>query len=127
MKAKSKALRIIILGCIWMASLAIATFGPKFIWEPNKMLTIIVILLNLTIGCWWILSIVKYLRELDELMKRIHLESMAISLGITVIGGFGYLLLEIGNIIDSAEIPGVILITCMTYIISIGINLLRYK
>jgi hypothetical protein len=69
----------------WVASMALATFGPKFIWEEQIALTAIAILLNLAIGVLMILANRKVFNHYDELERKLHLESLALTLGLTVI------------------------------------------
>ena len=56
----------------WTASMALATFGPKFIWEENSALTILAILLNLGLGVGMILPNIRHIKGLDELQQKIQ-------------------------------------------------------
>ncbi|MDE0586705.1 MAG: hypothetical protein OSB64_00005, partial [Candidatus Marinimicrobia bacterium] len=78
----------------WVLTTALAAFGPKLFWEFNTPLTILGVLINLGIGFGMILTNKRYLNGLDELMRKIQLEAMAISLGVGLVCGLSYELLE---------------------------------
>jgi hypothetical protein len=112
----------------WVASLAIATFGPVFIWDDHAFLTIFSILVNLANGILMILANRDLFNHFDELEKKIHLESMAISLGLAVVGGLTLSLLDQKDIIPfDAEIGFLVMFIGITYMVSLAINKRRYK
>ena len=107
--------------------MAIATFGPKFIWEDNKTLTFIGVLVNAVFGVFMILANIKHLKGLDELQQRIQLEGMAIALGVGVVGGLTYSLLDTTNLIaQDAEISFLVIIIALTYLASVIIGQKKY-
>ena len=59
----------------WVATLAIATFGPKFIWDEHIGLTTFAIITNLVNGVLMILANRTLFNHYDELERKIHLES----------------------------------------------------
>ena len=90
---------------LWVASLALATFGPKFLWEENTILSILTIAINSALGAGMIWANVKHLSVLDELQKKIQLDAMGIALGVGIVGGLSYSVMDISNVISSnAEI-----------------------
>ena len=84
---------------VWLLSMAIATFGPKFIWDSENVLTVAGIILNALLGVGMILANIRHLNGLDDLQKKIQLEGMAIALGVGIVGGLSYSLLDTTNII----------------------------
>ena len=111
----------------WVASMALATFGPKFIWEEQIALTAIAILLNLSIGVLMILANRKVFNHYDELERKLHLESLALTLGLTVIVGLTYSLLDQTNLIPfDAEIANLVLFVGITERVTFFINRKRY-
>jgi len=64
----------------------------------------------------------------DELERKIHLEFLAMTLGLAVVAGLSYSLLDTTNLISSdAEISNLILFIGVTYLIFVTINARRYK
>ena len=111
----------------WVATLAIATFGPKFIWDDYRTLSIFAILLNLFNGILMILANRRLFNHYDELERKIHLESLALTLGLTVIVGLCYSLLDQTNLIPfDAEIGILVGFVGVTYLITLLVNRKRY-
>lgn len=111
----------------WVATLAIATFGPKFIWDDHLALTTLAILTNLVNGILMILANRKLFNHYDELERKIHLESLALTLGLTVIVGLSYSLLDLTNLIPfDAEIGILVGFVGVTYMTTLLINRKRY-
>ncbi|MGC6402344.1 MAG: hypothetical protein ACON4A_02735 [Flavobacteriaceae bacterium] len=112
----------------WVATLAIATLGPKFIWDDHRALTTLAIITNLANGVLMILANRKLFNHYDELERNIHLESLALTLGLTVIVGLTYSLLDQSNIIPfDAEIGILVGFVGLTYMITLLINRKRYS
>ena len=112
----------------WVLTLAIATFGPVFFWEEKSALTIVAIVVNLAIGILMVLANRKLFNHYDELERKIHLESMGLTLGLAVIIGLTYSLLDQKNLIHSdAEIGFLVGFIGITYIISLMVNRKRYS
>ena len=112
----------------WVLSMAIATFGPMFIWEGEDILTVTAIMLNALLGIGMILANIRHLNGLDELQKKIQLEGMAIALGVGIVGGLSYSLLDTTNIItQDAEISFLVILISLTYLVSVLIGQKRYK
>ncbi|MDC3202222.1 hypothetical protein OAT54_00360 [Schleiferiaceae bacterium] len=112
----------------WVATLAIATFGPKFIWDDHIALTAFAIVTNLVNGVLMILANRKLFNHYDELERKIHLESLALTLGLTVIAGLSYSLLNQVNLIPfDAEIGILVGFVGLTYMITLVINSKRYS
>lgn len=113
---------------LWTGSMALATFGPKFIWNENEVLTILAVIINALLGVGMILMNIRYVNSLDDLQKKIQLDAMGIALGVGVVGGLSYALLDTTNLISSnAEIGFLVIVIGLTYIISVFIGLKRYN
>ena len=112
----------------WTLSMALATFGPMVLWKGNDALTITGIIINVLLGLGMILANIRHLNGLDDLQKKIHLEAMAIALGVGIIGGLSYSLLDTTNIIaHDAEISYLVIVIALTYLISAVVGTKRYK
>lgn len=125
---KKNAKKLAIWTALWTGSMALATFGPKFIWDENTTLTILAVLLNALLGLGMILMNIKHINALDDLQKKIQLDAMGIALGAGVVGGLSYSLLDITNLMSSdAEISFLVIFISLTYMISLLIGQKRYK
>jgi peptidoglycan/LPS O-acetylase OafA/YrhL len=113
---------------IWTLTMALATFGPKFLWDNNTIATLIAVLVNLAVGIGMILANRNVVNNGDELEKKIQLESMGLTLGLAVVVGLFYSLLDQTNLISGdAEISNLVIFIGLTYIISTFYNNKRYR
>jgi len=123
---KKRILKLGLWTLAWVSSLALATFGHMFIWE-SKFLTVAAITINLIIGIGMIIANKNLYEFYDELEKKIQLESLAISLGLTVIVGLSYSLLDQTDLIQNdAEIGFLVGFIGISYLVSVLINRKRY-
>lgn len=100
----------------WVVTLAIASFAPRFIWNFNTALTITAVLINITVGFKMLIANRDYLRGLDEMQRTILLEAMALALGVSLVVGLSYELLEdIKLITYQPEISHLVFLMVITY------------
>ena len=112
----------------WTLATAIATFGPQFLWNEKSVGTLLAIIVNLILGIRMILANRKFINSGDELQKKIHLESLGLTLGLAVIVGLSYSLLDQKNLISGdAEISVLVLFIGITYLVTMTINNKKYK
>jgi hypothetical protein len=122
----SKELKIWTLA--WTLSMAIATFGPQFLWNKESIGTLLAIIVNLILGVRMILANRKFINSGDELQKKIQLESLGLTLGLAVIVGLSYSLLDQMNLISgNAEISVLVLFIGITYLVTMTVNNKKYK
>ena len=122
----SKELKIWTLA--WTLSMAIATFGPQFLWNEESIGTLLAIIVNLILGIRMILANRKFINGGDELQKKIQLESLGLTLGLAVIVGLSYSLIDQMNLISgNAEISVLVLFIGITYFVTMTINNRKYK
>ncbi len=112
----------------WTLSMAIATFGPQFLWNEESVGTLLAIIVNLILGIRMILANRKFINSGDELQKKIHLESLGLTLCLAVIVGLSYSLLDQKNLISGdAEISVLVFFHGITYLVTMPINNRKYK
>lgn len=112
----------------WVATMAIATFGPRFLWNSNEVLTVAAILFNIAIGAGMILANKRHLQGLDEMHQKIQLEAMALSLGVGLIAGLGYSNLDVTNVIAfDAEISHLVILMALTYLAGVIAGTRKYR
>ena len=112
----------------WALTLAIPAFGPKFLWDYNAIISILAILVNTSIGVGMILMNRKYANGLDEMHRKIFMEAMALALGVGVVGGLSYSMLDAANVISfDADIGHLVMLIGITYFIAYIVGSIRYK
>lgn len=120
--------RLAIWTMAWTISVALVTFGHSMLWGGNKNITILAIVLNVAIGVGMILANRNYVNQGDELERKIQLEAMGLTLGLTLIMGIAYSMLDQTNVISmDAEISFLVIFMGLTYITTVFINTKKYR
>ena len=127
-RTKTHTIRLGFWTGTWVLSTAVAAFGPKFLWNFNTSLSIVGVLIHLGIGFGMILANKRYLNAVDELMRKIQLEAMALTLGVGLVVGMSYELLEDIKLSSfEPEISHLIMLMGFTYVIGIILGNRRYQ
>lgn len=112
----------------WTLSMAVAAFGPKFLWDFNAVFTTFSIVINLALGVGMIVANKRHMDGLDELQKKVALEAMALSLGVGIVFGLGLSLLEITQLLPlKVEIGHLVMLVGVTNLVAIIVLNRRYK
>lgn len=112
----------------WLMSLALVAFGPKFLWDFEQSYTLIAIAVNLIFGYKMILANKQHLDGCDELQRRIHFNAMAVSLGVSLVFGAVYGLLEAVKLVSATPNPSNILfVMAISYMVSIFVGFRKYQ
>ena len=127
-QTKKNTLRLFFWTVAWVLATAGAAFGPKSLWDFNTLPTILGVLIHIGIGFGMIRVFKQYLLGLDELQRKIHLDAMAISLGIGLVFGCSYEMLQDIKLIPfQPEIPHLIIVMYITYAIGAILGNRRYQ
>lgn len=112
----------------WVATMAIATFGPKFIWDFAKLPTILAVLVNLAVGFGMIAANKRYLLGLDELHQKIFLDAGALTLGVGLVCGLSYELLKNIRLIPfQPEISHLVILMSLTFLAGLIFGHRKYQ
>lgn len=112
----------------WLVTTALVSFGSIFIWEPNKLLTGLAIVINLGVGFGMIMANKRLLNGLDEMQQKIQLSAMALSLGVGLVVGLSYSSLDITNLISfDAEISHLVILMGLTYLAGVIVGNRKYR
>lgn len=113
---------------LWLATLALARFGPIALWDYQPVVSWIAIAVNVLVGAGWIVAHARYLRRVDDLQRKILMDAMAVALGVGLVGGFAYavadgadLLSFDGNFAFISALMGVV------YAVASVVGTLRYR
>ncbi|MBU2878800.1 MULTISPECIES: DUF2178 domain-containing protein [Aliiglaciecola] len=126
-RGKSATKQLFVWTSCWVLSLALVAFGPKFFWDYATTFTLIAIFINLGFGFKMIIANKQHLICMDEMQRKIQLEAMAISLGVSMVFGAMYGLLEAVRLISHSPNPSNILFVMgISYGIAVAIGYRRY-
>ena len=112
----------------WAATCALLALGPKFLWNRSLVFTLLAIGLNICVGIGAIVANKKYLEELDDLQRKVHLNSLAITVGVAIIAGFPYSVMDSYHVIPfHADISHLMVLMSLTYAASNLYGTRRYR
>ena len=128
MKKQKKPTKILLIWVLaWVVSTAVLSAGVNNLWD-SLLLTKIGLFINLAIGVGMIIANKNLFKHYDELQKKIHFESMALTLGLTVVVGLVYeISFDFGVINSEPEFEYLVFFICFSYMTSIIVNSLRFK
>lgn len=112
----------------WLTTMALATFGPRLLWDENPVASWTAILGNLFIGIGLIVAHKRWIQGVDELQRKIMLEAMAFTLGVGFVAGFAYANIDTADLIASdAEIGFLVLLMGVVYLVATFVGVKRYR
>ena len=113
---------------VWAGTCALMAFGPKFLWNEALVFTLLAIGLNLCVGIRTIVANKRYLEELDDLQRKVHLNSLAITVGVAMIVGVPYSLMASYRVIPfHADVSHLVVLMALTYGASSLYGTRRYR
>ena len=115
-------------GLAWVLATAGATFGPELLWDYGTLMTSIGVAIQLVLGFGMIWAFKGVLLAMDELQRLIQLEAISLALGVGVVVGVSYELLEdIKLITFQPEISHLIILITLTYMFGLFLGNRRYR
>jgi len=124
---KKNTKKLAIWTVAWVGTLAFLSGGVNNLWD-SLLITKIGLLINFAIGIGMIIANKNLFDHYDELQKKIHLEALALTLGLTVIVGISYeVSFDFGIINSEPETEYLIMFISFSYIVSVLLNSRRYK
>jgi len=102
-----------------VAATALMTFGPRFFWNRTLLFTLLAVSLDVAVGVGMILANIKYIAELDELQRKVQLDSMGITLGVALIAGTPLSVMDAYHVIPfHVDIAYLLILMSLTFAIS---------
>ena len=115
-------------GLAWLLATAGATFGPELLWGYGTLITSIGIAIQLALGFGMIWTFKGVLLAMDELQRLIQLEAISLALGVGVVVGVSYELLEDVKLITfQPEISHLIILISLTYSFGLFLGNRHYR
>lgn len=112
----------------WIGTLALASFGPKLIWNHDPVISWIAIGVNIAVGAGWIVAHALYLRRSEELQRKVLLDATALAIGVGLVGGFAFAAAENVKLISfDSDIAFLSVLMAVVYIVATVVGNLRYR
>jgi hypothetical protein len=109
--------RLLFWNAGWVLSMALAAFGPRFIWDFQTGPTIFAVLVNLAIGFGVILATKRHLLGMDEMQQKIFRDAAVLTLGVGLVCGLSYELMEDIKLISfEPEISHLVILMVLTFL-----------
>jgi len=127
-EAIKRVARLALWTLAWLGTFALASFGPKLLWDSQPVASWAAVAANLAVGIGVIVAHARLLRGIDELQRKIMLEAMAVTLGVGWVGGFAYVVADAADVITRGVDSGVFpTLLAVVYMIAIVVSNFRYR
>lgn len=120
--------RVRLWSLVWMSSWVAVTLALTSGWLAPGAPGIVAAVVSSSLGIGTALAYWRFLREADEVLRRIELEALALAFGVGVVGGLAYWLLERSGAVPlaKADLLYVLAGTCLTYSAGVFLGRRRY-
>jgi hypothetical protein len=119
--------RIIVWGLAWMVTWLAAGFLIKFdLIPPGMLAAVAATLVPMVLGIGTVLAYRHFLREADELRRKIEVEALALAVGVGLVGGFTYFLLERAAVVSESGVLVMIMLITFTHAVGVVLGQRRY-
>ena len=118
--------RILLWSLLWALSVIVVTLAIRR-WHLSSGLILTGIAANSLFGVATLLAYRRFLRDVDELRRKIELDALALAFGIGVVGGMTYWLLTISGAVSSSSFGFVFAAMILVYPAGVLIGLRRYS
>ncbi|WP_055470524.1 hypothetical protein [Streptomyces pathocidini] len=121
--------RLVFWTLAWVATLALAKFGPQLLWDPpQRVASWAAVAVNLAVGVGWIVAFTRFLHALDELQRKIMQDTLAVTLGVGWVVGFSYVVANTAGLVardvDIAALP---VLMGVVFVIAFFVGKIRYR
>jgi len=112
----------------WVAATMLMGLGPKFLWNKVVVFTLLAVGLSVAVGIGLLLASKKYVSELDELQRKVYLNALAITVGIAMIAGVPYSVMDTYDVIPfKADVAHLVMLMGLTFHLSLLYGTRRYR
>jgi hypothetical protein len=111
----------------WAAATLLMALGPKFFWNNALVFTLLAVGLDVVMGVGMILATKKYIEELDELQRKIFLNALGFAVGVGLIVGVPWTVMEVYHVIHfHAHFGFLVILQGLTFLVSFLYGTWRY-
>lgn len=112
----------------WILTLALAKVGADAIWDGAVAPTAVAVALNVLAGILVIVANARLIRSQDELQRKIALDALAVSFGLSLVLGFAYVVAHGAGVIPyDLELVWFLTAAGALYAVCSVVSWLRYR
>jgi hypothetical protein len=127
-RVRGNVMRLFRWNGAWGVATLLMAIGPKFLWNKALVFTLLAVGLDVAVGVGMILANKNYLAELDELQRKVQLNSMGITLGVGLIAGVPLSVMDAYRLIPfHADIAYLLILMALTFGVSNLYGTRRYR
>ena len=127
-RTRTNVIRLFRWNGAWGAATVLMAVGPRFLWNKALGFTLLAVVLDVAVGVGMILANKKYIAELDDLQRRVQLNSMGITLGVGLIAGVPFSVMDAYHLIPfHADIAYLLILMSLTFALSNLYGTRRYR
>lgn len=119
-------LRILGWMLLWIGSWLGVTLAIKEGWLAAGWPSTTATLVTAVLGLRMIGAYRRFLREADELRRKIEFDALALAFGVGLVGAFTYWLLEVAGAVAEVDILDLVLLMIVTYSAGVVLGQRRY-
>ncbi|HEY3835516.1 MAG TPA: hypothetical protein VGL72_03050 [Bryobacteraceae bacterium] len=127
-RTRTNVIRLFCWTGAWGAATALMALGPRFLWNKALVFTLLAVGLDVAVGVGMILANKRYIAELDELQRKVQLDSMGVTLGAGLIAGVPLSVMDAYHLIPfHADIGYLLILMSLTFAVSNLFGTRRYR
>jgi len=103
-------------------------FGPKFLWNRALGFTLLAVALDVAVGVGMIVATISHVMELDELQRKVYLNALGITVGVAVIAGVPYSVMNSYHVIPfPSDVAHLVMLMSLTFVVTFVYGTRRYR
>ncbi len=127
-RIRASATRLVCWQGAWVVFTALMAFGPKFLWSKALLFTLLAVALDVAVGVGMILATKMYVMELDELQRKVYFNALGVTVGVAVIAGIPFSVMDMYHVIPfKADIGYLVILMGLTFFVSFLYGTRRYR
>lgn len=119
--------RVNLLALLWALSLGGTSFLAHQGYLASTWVVVICFILHGAIGIWMLLAFKRFLRQLDEMERKIQLDALALAVGVSIIGFSLYSILDLADLLPDLKAAYLVVLLALTYMLGIIFGRLSYR
>src|SRR5579872_3355654 len=113
---------------LWAAATLLMAFGPGFFWHRALVFTLPAVGLDVAMGVGMIRATKNYVMELDELQRKVWLDALGIALGVGLIVGVPWTVMDAYRVIHfHANFGLLVVLQGLTFVVTLFYGVWRYR